>query len=58
MPFDLYVWQSPRDVDDERAASLVRAWEAEGEDPATAPFKEVTAILNPRVIRFGVKFSF
>lgn len=25
---------------------------------ATAPFKEVTAILNPRVIRFGVKFNF
>jgi hypothetical protein len=24
----------------------------------TAPFKEVTAILNPRVIRFGIKFSF
>ena len=25
---------------------------------ATAPFKEVTAILNPRVIRFGIKFNF
>jgi hypothetical protein len=25
---------------------------------ATAPFKEVTAILNPRVVRFGVKFNF
>ena len=25
---------------------------------ATAPFKEVTAILNPRVIRFGVRFNF
>jgi hypothetical protein len=25
---------------------------------ATAPFQEVTAILNPRVIRFGVRFGF
>jgi hypothetical protein len=25
---------------------------------ATAPFNEVTAILNPRVIRFGVRYSF
>jgi hypothetical protein len=25
---------------------------------ATAPFQEVTAILNPRVIRFGVRFNF
>jgi len=25
---------------------------------ATAPFQEVTAILNPRVVRFGVRFSF
>lgn len=25
---------------------------------ATAPFKEVTAILNRRVMRFGIKFNF
>ena len=25
---------------------------------ATAPFNDVTAILNPRVIRFGVRFQF
>ena len=25
---------------------------------ATAPFNEVTAILNPRVIRFGIRFNF
>ena len=37
--FDLYVWQAPRDVDDERAAALVAAWEAEGADPATGPFE-------------------
>ena len=44
MPFDLYVWQSPRDVDDERAAALVRGWEADGADPATAPFEPSTDI--------------
>ena len=25
---------------------------------ATAPFNEVTAILNPRVIRFGIRYNF
>jgi hypothetical protein len=44
VPFDLYVWQSPRDVDDQRAAALVRAWEADGEDPGTAPFEPSTDI--------------
>jgi hypothetical protein len=39
MAFDLYVWQSPRDVDDERAAALVRQWEEAGADPAAGPFK-------------------
>jgi hypothetical protein len=27
-------------------------------DTATAPFNEVTAILNPRVVRAGVRFAF
>ena len=44
MPFHLYVWQSPRDVDDERAAALVRGWEADGADPATSPFEPSTDI--------------
>lgn len=44
MPFDLYVWQSPRDIDDQRAAALVKTWEAAGEDPATAPFAPSTDI--------------
>ena len=44
MPYDLYVWQSPREVDDQRAMALVRAWEAEGEDPATAPFQPSTDV--------------
>ena len=39
MPFDLYVWQSPRDVDDARASALVREWEAAGADPALGPFE-------------------
>ena len=39
MPFDLYVWQSPRDVDDARGATLVRAWEEAGADPAAGPFE-------------------
>ena len=32
MPFDLYVWQSPRDVDDARAAELVREWEEQSQE--------------------------
>jgi hypothetical protein len=44
MPFDLYVWQSPRDIDDQRAAALVKTWEAAGEDAATAPFEPSTDI--------------
>jgi hypothetical protein len=44
MAFDLYVWQSPRDVDDERAAALVRQWEEAGADPAAGPFEASTDI--------------
>ena len=39
MPFDLYVWQSPHDVDDAGASALVREWEAAGADPALGPFE-------------------
>ena len=42
MPFDLYVWEAPRDVDDARAAALVRDWEQAGADPTTAPFEPST----------------
>ena len=44
MPFDLYVWEAPRDVDHARAAALVRDWEAGGADPLTAPFEPSTNI--------------
>jgi len=38
MTFDLYVWKSPRGLDEEQAAELVRSWHESGGDPATAPF--------------------
>jgi hypothetical protein len=44
MPFDLYVWESPRDVNDARAAELVREWEEAGADPARGPFEPSTDI--------------
>jgi hypothetical protein len=42
--FDLYVWQSPRDVDEQRAVALVDAWQQAGGDPATSPFEPSTDI--------------
>ena len=44
MPFDLYIWEAPRDVDNTRAAALVRDWEQAGGDPATAPFEPSTNV--------------
>jgi hypothetical protein len=44
MQFDLYVWEAPRDVDDEQAAALLRDWEAAGADPASAPFEPSTNV--------------
>ena len=44
MPFDLYVWETPRDIDDSRAAALLRDWEAAGADPTAAPFEPSTNI--------------
>jgi hypothetical protein len=43
-PFDLVVWATPRDLDADRAASLVRAWSDTGADPTTAPFDPSTDI--------------
>jgi hypothetical protein len=42
--FDLYVWQSPRDIDEQRALALVDAWQQAGGDPATSPFEPSTDI--------------
>jgi hypothetical protein len=39
MNVDLYVWAAPRDLDDERAAALIEAWEGRGGDPAESPFE-------------------
>ena len=44
MAFDLYVWNSPRDLDDERAAALLETWQEAGGDPATSPFEPSTDV--------------
>ena len=44
MSFDLYVWQSPRDLDEEQAVALVDAWQQAGGDPAASPFEPSTDI--------------
>jgi hypothetical protein len=44
MTFDLYIWASPRELDDEQAASMVGAWESAGGDPAASPFEPSTDV--------------
>ncbi|HEY3163830.1 MAG TPA: hypothetical protein VGJ71_05685 [Candidatus Limnocylindrales bacterium] len=44
MDFDLYIWASPRDLDPERAASLIGGWEQAGGDPAVSPFEPSTDV--------------
>jgi hypothetical protein len=39
MRFDIYAWAAPRDLSVEDAVARIEAWEAEGGDPATAPFE-------------------
>jgi hypothetical protein len=39
MTFDLYVWQSPRDLDADRAGTLIESWQEAGGDPGTSPFR-------------------
>jgi hypothetical protein len=36
--FDLYVWKSPRSMDEQAATELVSAWHTGGGDPSVAPF--------------------
>jgi hypothetical protein len=44
MSFDLYVWASPRDLDDDQARSLVGGWQGAGGDPAASPFEPSTDV--------------
>ena len=44
MTFDLYVWKSPRDLDDAAAAALVTTWSEAGGDPGTSPFEPSTDV--------------
>ena len=44
VPFDLYVWKSPSDLDDDAAQALVDDWQLAGGDPATSPFEPSTDI--------------
>lgn len=41
--FDLYVWQSPRDLDDEAARALDQ-WQAAGGDLGASPFEPSTDV--------------
>jgi hypothetical protein len=42
MTFDLYVWQRPREVDEDHAQAMLNAWHADGADPARSPFEQTT----------------
>ena len=44
MTFDLYVWKSPRDLDSERAATIIEQWQEAGGDPAQSPFEPSTDV--------------
>lgn len=44
MTFDLYVWQSPRELDEHEAVALVDGWQQAGADPAASPFEPSTDI--------------
>ena len=44
MTFDLYVWQSPRDLDPDAAKALVDSWQASGGDSARSPFEPSTDV--------------
>ena len=44
MAFDLYVWQSPRDLDNDQAAGLLESWQDAGGDPSTSPFEPSTDV--------------
>jgi hypothetical protein len=39
MRYDVYAWSAPRDLSVEDVVARIEAWEAEGGDPAKAPFE-------------------
>jgi hypothetical protein len=42
--FDLYAWQTPRDLDDDRAEALLKSWQETGGDPSKSPFEPSTDV--------------
>ena len=44
MPYDIYVWSAPRDLDADAAGELVQGWEGAGGDPARSPFEPSTDV--------------
>jgi hypothetical protein len=44
MTFDLYVRQSPRDLDGVQAEALIESWQTAGGDPGTSPFEPSTDV--------------
>ena len=44
MTEDLYIWESPRDLDAAAAAELVATWQAAGGIPRESPFAESTSV--------------
>ena len=41
---DIYVWKSPRDVDEDRAEVLVKSWHADDGDHSASPFEPSTDV--------------
>ena len=44
MAFDLYVWESPRDLDADRVEALLESWRAAGGEPGQSPFEPSTNV--------------
>lgn len=44
MAFDLYAWESPRDLDADRIEALLERWQEAGGDPSTSPFEPSTNV--------------
>ena len=44
MPIDFYAWKAPRDLDPQRAETLLKSWQDTGGDPATSPFDASTDV--------------